>query len=151
MVDVDVAQRARRHARRFRIGRVLHDRDAAAALDRLQAGGAVVEEAGEEHADHAPPPCERRRAEQRIDRRTRVVLLGSAHDAGHAVGHEHVVVGRRDEDPSGLERLAVECVRRAKPAGAFEKLGQDAAMTADVQHDEHRRGEIRTELRDEDR
>jgi hypothetical protein len=42
MIDRNVFERARRHARRLRSRRILHDPQAPTALDRLQAGGAVI-------------------------------------------------------------------------------------------------------------
>ena len=71
-----MAEHAQRHLGEVRVARVLHDRGAAAALDRDEAGGAVVERAGEDDADGAAAERAGRGAEERVDRRPRQVLAG---------------------------------------------------------------------------
>jgi hypothetical protein len=51
VIDVDVAEGDARHARIVGLAGILHDGDAAPLLDGLQADGAVVELAGQHHAD----------------------------------------------------------------------------------------------------
>ena len=55
MIHRDERARAARHARGERFIRVLHDREPAGFLYRGEAGRAVVESAGEDHADDARP------------------------------------------------------------------------------------------------
>jgi len=110
----------------------------AAFLDGRQARGAVVEVAGQHHADHALSPCQRGRSEQRIDRGPRVVLAGAARQPDLVGGEQHVVIGRRDVDRAGHERLAVVGMNRRQHAACAEQLRQDAALAAHVQnHADH--------------
>ena len=50
VIDNHIVERTLGHIRVHRIGRILYDRDASAALDRDQPRGAVVEHAGEDNA-----------------------------------------------------------------------------------------------------
>ena len=76
-------------------------------------------------------------AEERIDRRTVVVLVRAAHDAHLFALGQQVKVGRRDVDAAGRERLVVARVLRRQRAGAVEDRGQVARRERrDVQDDE---------------
>ena len=74
VIDRDMPARAFRHRRKQRVGRILDDGHAAELLDRGQAGGAVVEIAGQDDADRRRAVDLRRRSEQRIDRRPEAVF-----------------------------------------------------------------------------
>jgi hypothetical protein len=74
VIGLGQAQGRRRHLGKRRVAGVLHHRQPAARLERLQAGRAVAHGAGQHHADGAMAAADRGRAKQRIDRRARVVL-----------------------------------------------------------------------------
>ena len=143
MIDLDVAQRARRHVGLFGVGRVLNDGGATARLDRLQAGRAVVEPAGQEHADHGSAVGQGGGAKQRVDRRSRMVLLAAARQVQRAAQHEQVMVGGRDVDPARLDALAVARLRGRQRAGRGQDLAEDARVSADVEHHQDRCREVR--------
>src|SRR5882724_12514272 len=67
-------ERGARHFRKRRIFGILHDRDAAAALQGLQAGGSVAERASQHDPQRTMAIAERDRSEQGIDGRTGIVL-----------------------------------------------------------------------------
>src|SRR5215471_14110603 len=69
MIDGDVLERARGHAGAHRVAWVLNDGCTAVLLDFAEPGGAVVEPAGEQHADYAASIGPRRAAKQWVDRR----------------------------------------------------------------------------------
>jgi hypothetical protein len=146
-VDVDVPERAGGHIRRFGLGRVLHDGEPAARLDRLQTDGAVVQVAGQDDADRAGAKGGGGGAEQRIDRRTAVVFLGTVHQArvdARAVGdHGQVGIGRGQQHPPREDRLAVDRMAHRQRRVAAEDLGQHAAVRADVCDDQYCSGKVR--------
>jgi hypothetical protein len=133
VVHCHVGQRARGHAGLERRRRILHDRLAAAALDGGQAGGAVIEVAGEHHADHALTPLQRGRPEQGVQRRPRMVLAGTAREPHLGGGEQHVVIGGRDMDRPGFERLPGPGMDRRPVRPARQQVGQDAVLAAHVQ------------------
>src|SRR5215475_11865940 len=53
VIDGDVLERARGHARAYRVVWILDDRYTAMAFDLVEPGGAVVETAGQQDADHS--------------------------------------------------------------------------------------------------
>jgi hypothetical protein len=59
VIDGDMGQRTGRHARTEGGRRILHDRGSAADLDRHQASGAIVDVAGQDHADGPAAPVQR--------------------------------------------------------------------------------------------
>ena len=99
MMDRDVFDRAPRHLIVRGVGRVLNHGQATAALDRSQARRAVVEEAGEQHANHSRRATRRGRAKERIDRPPRAVLPWPAAHVNVVVPDDQVAVGRRDDKP----------------------------------------------------
>ena len=84
MVGASDLQSRGRHGRHECVGRVLDDGGAAGAADGEQAGGAVVEHAAQDDADHARAVGPRRRAEQRIDRRAEAVFARATIELHHA-------------------------------------------------------------------
>src|SRR5205085_5082539 len=86
VIDFDMTDGAERHAWIGGVLRILHDGDAAAALDGQQSGCAVVERSGEDNADGVRTVREGGAAEQRIDRRAMAVLARAARRAQCAVG-----------------------------------------------------------------
>lgn len=86
------AQSRRRHPAVEREIRSLHDGHATAFTDRHQAGGAVVQRAGQDDAHRlgAVPPSDT--AEQRVDRRSVPVLLRSATERHMSVADDEVAV-----------------------------------------------------------
>jgi len=102
-----VGEGALRHAGEVGLVRVLHDGHAAAALDGEQAARAVVEVAGEHHADHAGAVGRGGGAEEWVDGGAVAVLARAGHEA-HAPGLEQQVgVGRCDVHGARLDRGAV--------------------------------------------
>jgi hypothetical protein len=144
-----VRQRAHRHARLVGLARVLHHGQAAAVLDRLQAGGAVVEGAGQHHADRTRAVFERGAAEQRVDRRPAVVFLGPAAQADRARLEQHVAVGRGEVDRAGARHVAVARLHHPQRPAPFEQCGHPARVAADVQHHQHRRRKVGRQRRQE--
>src|SRR6185437_7581551 len=142
VVHVHVFERAQRHAGHLGIRGILHHGDAAAALDALQAFRAVVEEPAQEHPDRALRPRHRSRAEERVDGRPGVLLLGAVRQADEIPIHQHVVVRRRDVDAPRRDALAVACMRGRQRPAPREQLRQDARVAPDVLHDEDRRGKV---------
>ena len=96
-----------RHRPPLRRVRVLDDRDAAVALDRRQAGGAVLVRAREHDPDRAVAVDLGDRLEEHVDRRPRELDARVDREGEVAVLDEEVVVGRSDVDVARLERLLV--------------------------------------------
>ena len=122
----DGLERRRRHRRIHRVGSALDERRSAAVLHGGQAGSAVVEDAGEDDADHAAAEPLGGRTEHRIDRRTVPVLPRAAVERQAIAVETHVLIGRRDVDAASLERGAVGRVDGAEATGAREDARQDA-------------------------
>jgi hypothetical protein len=150
VVDGDVVERVERHRAHLRIRGLLHDRRAAAQLDRPQPGGAVVQRAGQDHADHARAVDVGRRAEQRIDRRPETVLLRAARDADRAVLDQHVMVVGRHVDAPRLDAVAILRIDRRQRPGLGQDLRQHAPRAGrEVPHDEHRPRKIARQPRNQ--
>ena len=122
-------QRRQRHAGHFRIVGILHDGDTAAADDRAQPAGAVVERAREDDADDAGPARSGRGAEEGIDGGTESVLARTTDDAESPHADEHVPVGvGRRHDAAAQEVDAVRggvrpAARCAAPGPAPARAG----------------------------
>jgi len=117
VVDVHVFQRAARHHLHQRLVGILHQRQPAAALDRDQAGGSVVQRPGEDDADHSRAEGIGCRPEERVDGRPVAVLAGSADHAHMRIVEEEMVVRRRHVDAIGDDGLAVARVLGRKLSG----------------------------------
>jgi hypothetical protein len=141
MIDVDVAQRVARHLGIIGVVGILHHGDAAAALDRVQPGGAVVEHAGQHDADDLRRVVAGRGAEHHVDRRAEAVLARAAAQPRAAVTQHQVLVGRRDVDPPGRERCAVLGELGRQRGGARQHGRQQAIAGARMADHEHRGGE----------
>ena len=114
--------------------------DAASVLDRLEAGGAVVEDVRRGRR----PPTRRpvataADAEKRVDRRAMAVLAGTAIDADDPVlERREVTVLRGDVDAAELDRLAVARVPRWERARSGRGCpgGGSVPLDGDVEDDE---------------
>lgn len=137
-VGVVAGDRLGRHAREERVIRRLDDDAAAPAADRARACHAVVPRAGEDDRDRPSPVCERRAAEQHVDRRSEAVLVRASHHHGVSTPDDQVTVRRRDVDTSTRERLAVARLDRGQRAGARDDLRQPALrIRGQVKDDAH--------------
>ena len=123
VIDGNVPERHRWHARRQRVLGVLHDGDAARLLYRTKAGGAIVERAGEHHADHATAASSCGAAEQRVGGRAATVLAGASVEDEAAVDDEHVVVGWGHRDAVRHECLLVPGRHHGQPTGPSQVSG----------------------------
>jgi hypothetical protein len=128
--------------------RILNDRDASAALDRVEPRGAIVERAGEDGADGARPEAAGDGTKQRVDRGARQVLPGSAPQQDVVVVHEHVPARRSDVDGAGHDPVAGFRLHHGQRAGAGEDLGHVAELPH-MQHDEDRGGKAMRKRPDE--
>lgn len=117
--DIDTAlQCVERHGLGGRIFRILQDGGAAELLDRPQPRRPVVESTGEDHTDRTGPECLRSRPEQRVDGRSKAVLLGPACRQHSARLHQQMVVRHRHVDTPRLEALPLPDRERRQPPGA---------------------------------
>lgn len=142
MVCRDAGQRALGHAGRKGIGRVPNDRNAAAVLDGPQPGAAIVEHAGQDHADHTRAMLQRCRLEQRVNGGPRMVFLGPPGKPDDVSLLQHVVVWRRDVNhpwPGDVAGNGRDSLVGATGADQFPQL---AGMGANVLHKKDGRRKI---------
>src|SRR6478752_195820 len=85
----------------------LDDGHTAALLDRQQTGRAVVQVAGQNHADDPWSIAVGSGAKERIDGWPVSVFLGTTGQPEVAVAQQEMTVGRSDVDSAGLDGLAV--------------------------------------------
>ena len=119
---------------------VLNDCQAAGAVDGFEPVGAVLVPSGQDDAEQALAVHVGRGFEQHVDRRPREVhhLVGRQREGRSAIDQQ-VVVGRRDIDRAGLDRLLVLRFLDRPPAMRRKDLRQQArALARQVQHDEAR-------------
>ena len=150
VVDLDVVERVERHRADQRVGGLLHDRGAAAQLDGPEARGAVVERAGEHHADRrAGRRC--RPPSGTADRPPGGSGSPSARArADGALLEQHVMVVGRDVDAARLDAVAVLGVRRGQRPGLGQDPRQDALRARrEVPDHEHRCRQSRGQARDQ--
>lgn len=83
---------------KLRFIRRLNQCDAAAILDRPQAGGPVVEAATQDNADDARPEMIGSGAEKRIDGRTETIFLRSTRNPDLIWLKQQMAIGHRDID-----------------------------------------------------
>src|SRR5262245_1867982 len=96
-----------RHRRKHRLGRILHDDDATELMDGPQPRGAVVEVAGEDHADRPGSEHLSGGPEQRIDCWPESMLARAFRHTHTARFEEKMPVGWRDIDVAILEPAQV--------------------------------------------
>ena len=101
-----------RHRPPLRRVRVLDDRDAAVALDRGEAGGAVLVRAREHDPDRAVAVDLGDRLEEDVDRRPRELDARVDGEREVAVLDEQVVVGRSDVDVTAARAAPCRPARR---------------------------------------
>lgn len=143
-------QRIARHLRPRGVFRVLHHADPAAAADRQQPRGAVVQHAGQHHAHDARPIGDGDRTEQRVDRGPGPVLIWSAPQQDAIALDQHVTIGRSNGDRSRRYRFTVFRMMRRQRSSAAQQLRQHAARRrADVLHDQDRGGQASRQARAE--
>jgi hypothetical protein len=106
----------------------LHDRKPAAALDGAQPGGAVGQRTRQQHADHPAAEAGGGRAEQRVDRRPRMVLARAAAQQDMVVVQQQMHARDSDIDAAALERHAASRRRDRQGAAAIEDGSQDTAL-----------------------
>src|SRR5262245_64749073 len=94
MINGARAYGALRHVAIGRALGVLNHSGSAAALDREEPGGAVVERAREQHPDNPGGRSDGCRTEERVDRRSAAVLARPATDMNMPNSDEQVAVRR---------------------------------------------------------
>ena len=99
---------------------ILHDRDAAQSSDRVQARGAIVQVASEDHADRGRTVDLRRRTEQRIDGRPREILARSAAEPELARLDDEVPIDWRDVDAAVFQPLTILGIASRQRTGAAQ-------------------------------
>src|SRR5258706_8948190 len=110
MIDRHVFKRIARHVRKQGIGWFLHDGHAATLLDFPKAGSAVVESAGEDHADNSWPIGQRCGAKQDIHGGAMPVFPGTRTELDLSVIDEQLLGWRRYINMTGLDRSAVRTI-----------------------------------------
>jgi len=134
---------ALRHLRVGGFSRILGEGQAAARLDRAQAGGAVVELAGQDHAHGAAAIGDRGGAEENVHRRPAAVLPRAVAQAVACGLHQQVAISRGNGDFAGSHRVALLGDAGRQLPGASEEAGQEAALAvAGVPHHRHRRRQV---------
>jgi hypothetical protein len=107
MVGICSLQCRKRHLRKCRISRVLHDGNAAGLSQRPKPCGAVAEGAGQNDPNRAKTAAYRCGAQHRIDRRPDIVLARACAQHHSTAAEEQMAIGRRNIDATVLEYLAV--------------------------------------------
>jgi hypothetical protein len=102
---------------------------------------AIVEVAGENNADGIAPVGDRRRAEERVDGRARVVFLGAAQQIDPPIVDQQVGARRGDQDSPGADRLAVFGEAHGQLREGREQRRQHAVVVAQVHGNEDSGGE----------
>jgi integrase len=104
-----------------------------------QSGRPVAIAAAEHDPDHPPPIGFGRRDKQRVSSGPRVVHLRPCVHADVAGFQQHVMIWRRDVDPSGLDCHSVFGEDGGVPEAITNDARKNARMSADVHDDENRR------------
>lgn len=137
MIHLGRLKRSQRHLVRGRVQGMLHDRGAAAGLDRVQTGGAIVEHPREHQPHGARAKGQGHGPEHRVDGRTGHVLARAHTQADRVANHQKMSVGRRHIDMAGFDRLSVDGGRDRQCAPAAEGRGENAGrMGRDMGRDE---------------
>ncbi|MGC4121566.1 MAG: hypothetical protein QM765_44715 [Myxococcales bacterium] len=127
--------------------RILHRSCTAAAFDGSQAGAAVIESAGEDHADCSRAGGDGGGAKERVDRGAGAVLVRPASQGDVVVLDHHVMVRRGEIDRAGLDGLALVGQAGLQEAVAADHLVDLGAMEGgEVKDDEDGGGEVQGEL-----
>jgi hypothetical protein len=136
-----------RHLGRLGLAGILDDGHAASGANGGEAGSAVVEATGHQHADGAPRIAGRRRAEQPVDRRPGPVFARAVdHQEPLAVDQE-VSLGGRDVDVAALGDEPVLGPRHRERPRAAKDVGEVAlGRRREVLHDEDGSGDVGAEL-----
>ena len=143
VVHLDALHRAQRHHRHQRLLRILHDGDAACALDGHQPVRAVGHASRQHDADRAVAVVLCGGAEQRIDRRSKPMLARTARQADMAAVDDEVPVGRRHINVAATNRFGVLGGCRAQRADSIQNGGQERrSFRRRVDDDEDGGGEI---------
>src|SRR5437588_396442 len=77
------------------LARVLHNRYAAAPLDGVESGGAIIQRAGQHHSNYARAIRQGRGAKERIDGGPVTVLPGASYDADMSARDQEMMIRRR--------------------------------------------------------
>jgi hypothetical protein len=134
------------HAVVVRVGRILHDDAAAAALHGGAAERGIAHRAAEHHRRRPRSRVQCRAAKQRIRGRAEPVLTRAVRQPDHVLDDEHVPVCRRHIDPARLDPLTVDGALGRQRTGQVQDAGQATATgRGHVQHDENRGRQIRGE------
>src|SRR5262249_17341075 len=142
MIDGDVFECARRDARTDRVAWILDDGYTAVAFDFVEAGGAVVEPSGQQHADHASARDLGCAGKQRIDRRPAPVYPRAARERDVASPHEKGVVRRGDVNFAGADQLALLGEMRVQERMTVQDAGKLAWVRPHVKDGEERGGDL---------
>jgi hypothetical protein len=124
VIDCYMPQGISRHIRDGGVSRILHDCDASAAFDRVQAGRAVAQRSREYDPYHPRPVTAGGGAKQRVDCRPRQVLSGAPPQQHVPVVQQHVRPGRRHQDAPLLDAFATFGLRNRQRTGPIEDAGK---------------------------
>ena len=134
----DLVEGVARHRGKHRGAWVLDDGGAAVRTDDHEAGGSVVEHAGEDDADHTASAAQSCGAEKRIDGGSVQVFSRTLEHTEMVVLDEHMEVGRSDVDVTSFYAIAVGGVGDGQAGGSGENLRKKTvAVSGSVNHDEH--------------
>ena len=120
MVDGDVFERARRHAGARRVARILDQRYTAVAFDFVEPGGAVIEPARQQDADHLRSIGLGCAGKQGVDRRPAPVHARATRERQVASANDKMMVGRGDVNFAGTDQVAL-----------FGKTGRQEGVTVE--------------------
>src|SRR5215207_5186059 len=150
VLRLDTLDRPARHAIDDGFLGILHDGHATPRLDRQQPHAPVVEGSREDDADHPRTVDPSGRAEQRVDRRPRVILTRSTGELDPAGADEQMAVRRGDIDASGFNCLAVPGVGGWQRTGPAQSLREPAdGVWRNVNDDQERGWEVPRKARDQ--
>ena len=137
MIHLGRLKRSQRHLVRGGVQGMLHDRGAAAGLDRVQTGGAIVEHPREHQPHGARAKGQGHGPEHRVDGRAGHVLARAHTQADRVANHQKMSVGRCHIDMAGFDRLSVDGGRDRQCAPAAEGRGENTGrMGRDMGRDE---------------
>jgi len=124
VIDFDPPHRIQRHGRHFGFVGILHNRDAARALDEHHAVRAVGHVARHDNTKGAVAEMLHRRPKERIDRRTKAVLARAVGQPHLTAINDQMKIRRCNVHRSRGDRHAVFCIHDVQLRSAPEHRRQ---------------------------
>ncbi len=143
-IDRDGSHRIAWHVRNDRIHRVLHNCQPSGTLDFHHAGAAVVEGAGEQHADDVFSKFACRGKKQRIDGGTKTIFFRSANEPDLVRGQGEMEVGWRQYDGARFNGFPVDRIPDGE-RGKFTQFPRQLVRLGDVQDDKDAHLRVRSQ------